>query len=170
MPYPDIYPPAEGEYHPLAADRTMFVDRVDRRTATTIVERTEEHMRTSGAQMAGAELRVLGGAMARVPSDATAYGLRSSRIMVNLFSEYGQPDESPAHEAWIDGMATALQQEDRGAYVNFLGTDGAERIRDAYPGRTYERLSEIKARYDPTNLFRLNQNIPPAGPATAARP
>jgi FAD/FMN-containing dehydrogenase len=46
--------------------------------------------------------------------------------------------------------------------VNFLGDEGDARIRDAYPGATWKRLAAIKARYDPTNLFRLNQNIPPA--------
>ena len=59
-------------------------------------------------------------------------------------------------------FAEALKQSDNGAYVNFLGEDGEARIRAAYPGRTWDRLQEIKARYDPTNLFHLNQNIPPA--------
>ena len=49
-----------------------------------------------------------------------------------------------------------------GAYANFLANEGPERIRAAYPGGTWERLRSIKARYDPTNLFHLNQNIPPA--------
>ncbi|HET7928132.1 MAG TPA: BBE domain-containing protein, partial [Actinomycetota bacterium] len=55
-----------------------------------------------------------------------------------------------------------LHQGDDGAYVNFLGDEGQERIRAAYPGATWDRLRQIKARYDPTNTFRLNQNIPPA--------
>jgi len=50
-----------------------------------------------------------------------------------------------------------------GAYVGFLGDEGEERVRDAYPKTTWDRLAEIKARYDPSNLFRLNQNVPPAG-------
>ncbi|MGH2492872.1 MAG: FAD-binding oxidoreductase, partial [Candidatus Limnocylindria bacterium] len=159
---PEIYPPEEGEYHPLAADRTMFLDRVDRQVAKTIVDRTEEHVRTSGAQMAGAQLRVLGGALARVPADATAYALRSSRIMVNLFSIYGAPAEAPTHDAWVAKLGAELEQGDKGAYVNFLSFDGADRIRAAYPGKTWDRLRAIKRRYDPTNFFRLNQNIPPA--------
>jgi FAD/FMN-containing dehydrogenase len=162
MPLPEIYPPAEEEYHPLGADRTRFVDRVDREVAKTIIDRTEEHVRTSGAQMAGAQLRVLGGALARVPVDATAYALRKSRIMVNLFSIYGTPAEAPASEAFIAKFAAELEQGDKSAYVNFLSFDGAKRIRDAYPGKTWDRLRAIKRRYDPTNLFRLNQNIPPA--------
>ena len=66
------------------------------------------------------------------------------------------------HESWLTDFAAALRQGDGGAYVNFLGDEGEARIREAYPGATWERLTEIKGRYDPTNLFRLNQNIPPA--------
>ena len=55
----------------------------------------------------------------------------------------------------------AIQQGDHGAYVNVLGIEGDARIRAAYPGATWDRLADVKRRYDPTNLFRLNQNIPP---------
>ncbi len=158
---PEIYPPEEGEYHPLAAGKNMFLDRVDRGVAQTIIDRTQEHMRTAGPQMAGAQLRVLGGAMARAPADATAFAHRSSRIMVNLFSIYGAPQEAPANEAWISKIGAELQQGDKGAYVNFLDDESVERVRAAYPGRTWDRLTAIKRRYDPGNLFRLNQNIPP---------
>ena len=64
--------------------------------------------------------------------------------------------------AWVTDFAAALRQSDGGAYVNFLGDEGEARIRAAYPGSTWDRLAAIKGRYDPTNLFRLNQNIPPA--------
>jgi hypothetical protein len=66
------------------------------------------------------------------------------------------------HEAWVANFAATLQQGDGGAYVNFLGEEGEARVRAAYPGRTWDRLTAIKAFHDPTNLFRLNQNIPPA--------
>lgn len=172
MPYPQIYPPDEGGYHPpdeggyhpIAAARTMFLDRVDRGVTQTIVERIEEHMQTSGAQMPVAQLRVLGGAMSRVAADATAFAHRGSRIMVNVAALYGRPEAGSVHEAWVDRLAATLRQDDGGAYVNFLGDEGEARVRAAYPGRTWERLVEIKGRYDPTNLFRLNQNVPPAGP------
>ena len=158
MSYPEIYAPEEGEYHPVAAGRTMFVDKIDRAVAEMILDR----LQTSTASMAVAQLRVLGGAMSRVPVDATAFPHRNSRIMVNLAALYEKPEEKPIHEAWVSDFAEALQQSDRGAYVNFLGEDGAERIRAAYPGSTWDRLRQVKSRYDPTNLFRLNQNISPA--------
>lgn len=82
--------------------------------------------------------------------------------MVNVAAMYERPDEAATHQAWVSGLAGVLRQSDTGAYVNFLGDEGASRVRDAYPGTTFDRLSEIKSRYDPTNLFRLNQNIPPA--------
>jgi hypothetical protein len=109
-----------------------------------------------------AQLRVLGGAMARVPADATAFAHRASRIMVNVASFYVGPDDKADREAWVEAFAAALRQGDAGAYVNFLADEGEARVRDAYPDGTWDRLVEIKRRYDPTNLFRLNQNVPPA--------
>ena len=160
MPYPEMYPleSDEEDYHPTAVGRTMFIDRIDRDVAGTVME----HLQASDAAMRVAQLRVLGGAMARVPADATAYAHRGSRIMVNVAAFYEGPEDKAAREAWAAGFASALNQGDEGAYVNFLADEGAERIRAAYPGRTWDRLSEIKARYDPDNLFRLNQNVPPA--------
>ena len=157
MKYPQIYQPDAEEYHPVAASRTMFVDSIDHSRAQLILD----HITASTASMAVTQLRVLGGAMARVPADATAFAHRKSKIMVNVAALYDQPDQKLTHEAWVSDLASALQQSDTGAYVNFLGNEGEERIRAAYPNGTWERLAAIKAQYDPTNLFRLNQNIPP---------
>ncbi|HEY4581201.1 MAG TPA: BBE domain-containing protein, partial [Candidatus Acidoferrales bacterium] len=157
MRYPEIYPPEEGGYHPVAAARTMFVDAIDRPVAETILD----HLRASNASLAVAQLRALGGAMARVPAEATAFAHRGSRIMVNVAALYERPDQKAAQEAWVTDFAAALRQSDGGAYVNFLGDEGEARIRAAYPGLTWDRLAAIKGRYDPTNLFRRNQNIPP---------
>jgi hypothetical protein len=161
MPYPEMFPPEEGEYRPIATARTMFVDAVDRDGAETILE----HLQASTAQMAVAQLRVLGGAMARVPTAATAFAHRKSRIMATVAAIVGSVEELPAQEAWVTGFAAALRQNDSGAYVNFLTDEGEERVRAAYPGATWDRLAAIKRRYDPTNLFRLNQNVPPAAEA-----
>jgi hypothetical protein len=114
-----------------------------------------------------AQLRVLGGAMARVPDDATAFAHRRSRIMVNVAAFYEGPEDRLVRERWVADFAAALRQSDTGAYVNFLADEGEERIRAAYPGGTYERLAEVKRRYDPDNLFWLNQNIPPSGQGRA---
>lgn len=158
MKYPEIYQPEQEGYHPVAANRTMFVDHIDRFAAKTILD----YLQASTGSMAAAQLRVLGGAMARVPANATAFAHRGSRIMVNLAALYEKPDEKQTHEAWVTDFAAALKQNDNGAYVNFLGDEGEGRVREAYPGSTWDRLAAVKRRYDPTNLFRLNQNIPPA--------
>jgi FAD/FMN-containing dehydrogenase len=157
MGYPEMYPPADESYHPLAVARTMFLDRFDRGMGETVMR----HLEASDAPMRVAQLRVLGGAMARVPADATAFAHRSSRIMANLAAFYDSPHNFVEREAWVLGFMRDLQQNDYGAYVNFL-VDEPERVRDAYPGGTYDRLADVKARYDPENIFRLNQNIPPA--------
>jgi hypothetical protein len=159
MPYPKMFEEPEGaeEYHPTAVARTMFVDRIDRAVAGTIVSTLE----SSDAALRVAQIRVLGGAMARVPADATAFAHRSSKIMVNLAAFYEGPEDRLIREAWVADFEAALRQEDAGAYVNFLGDEGEALVRDAYPGPTWDRLAAIKARYDPDNLFRRNQNIPP---------
>jgi hypothetical protein len=157
QPYADMYPPEDDSYHPLAVARTMFLDRIDRGVGETILE----YLNSSDAAMRVAQLRVLGGEIARVPSDATAYAHRASRIMVNVAAFYEGPDDKPIREAWVAEFVAALHQGDTGAYVNFLVDEGEARVRAAYPGTTWDRLSVIKGRYDPINLFRLNQNIPP---------
>jgi FAD/FMN-containing dehydrogenase len=162
MPYAGLFPPegeGEGEaFHPTVVTHIMFADTVDRPAGDTIVE----HLQASDAQVRAVELRVLGGAMARVPVEATAFAHRHSRIMANVAAFYDGPDDRERRQAWVDGLAAALRQGDDGAYVNFLGDEGPERVRQAYPGATWDRLVEVKRRYDPGNLFRLNQNIPTA--------
>jgi FAD/FMN-containing dehydrogenase len=162
MRYPELFPPEQDDFHPIAAARTMFVGTVDRPVAETILDRLEN----ATATMAVTQIRLLGGAVARVPAEATAFAHRQSRIMVNVAAMYERPEEGAEHEAWADGFAADLRQGDPGAYAGFLGDEGEERVRAAYPGATWERLAAIKARYDPDNLFRLNQNITPA---TASR-
>ena len=141
----------------MLAARTLFMERVDRAAAAAILD----HLRAATGLSAVAQLRVLGGAMARVPSDATAFAHRGSKVMAAVFTIYGRAEERPVHEAWAADFAAALRQGDAGAYVNFLGDEGEARVRAAYPGSTWDRLVAIKRRYDPANLFRLNQNIAP---------
>ncbi len=157
MPYPEIFPPGDESFHPTAASYTMFVEKIDLDVAAKIIER----LRASEAPMRVAQLRVLGGAMARVPDDATAFAHRSSRIMVNIAAFYEGAQERHEREKWVSGFADAIRQDDTGAYVNFLSDEGDARVHDAYPGPNWKRLQSVKQCYDPTNLFRLNQNIPP---------
>ncbi len=157
MRYPEMYPPEDGEYHPTAVGHTMFLERIGKAEAQTMLE----YLQDSDAPMRVAQLRVLGGAMQRVAGDATAFAHRQSRIMANLAAFYTSAEDLALRQAWVAGFASALQQGDRGAYTGFLGDEGEERVRAAYPGPAWERIRSVKRRYDPENLFRLNQNIPP---------
>jgi FAD/FMN-containing dehydrogenase len=158
MPYPEIAPAVEEGYHPIASARTIFFDDFDRGSAELILDRIE----ASSAFMAVTQLRVLGGAMARVPDDATAFAHRRRAIMANVAAVYQDPAERPVHEAWVEDLAPQLSQGDPAGYVGFLADEGEDRVRAAYPGATWDRLAAIKAQYDPDNVFRLNQNIRPA--------
>ena len=158
MPYPEIYMPQEDDYHPIAVGKTRFTDQLDEEAAATILDRVE----SSTAMMAVAQIRALGGAMARVPDDATAFAHRRSRFMVTVANVYERVEDTPTHQAWVDELAGTLGLNGRAAYVNFLGEEGEDGVRAAYPDPTWDRLRSVKRRYDPDNLFRLNQNIPPS--------
>jgi FAD/FMN-containing dehydrogenase len=160
MGYPELYPPEDPDYHPLAVTKGLFTTRIGLADAAAILARLE----ASDAPMRVVQLRVLGGAMARVPADATAFAHRASRILAVVVAVHdGTPEDEARRTAWVDDLVAALRQDDRGAYVNFLADEGEARVRDAYPGATWSRLVAVKRRYDPSNLFRLNQNVPPDG-------
>jgi FAD/FMN-containing dehydrogenase len=158
MAYPEIYPPEDPNYHPAAVAHTMFLDHVDHKAAETILG----HLQASDASLRVAQLRVLGGAMARIRPEATAFAHRASAIMANVASFYDGPADKPVRQDWVDQFSAALHQSDDGAYVGFLTDDEPARLRNAYPGSTWDRLVQVKARYDPTNLFHHNHNIPTA--------
>jgi FAD/FMN-containing dehydrogenase len=161
MPYAEIYPPEPPPgFHPIASSHTMLVDDVERRTIETALERLE----TSDAMLRAVQIRALGGAMSRVPADATAFAHRNRRFMVNIAALYARPEESEVYQPWVAALAAEFEQGEPAAYMGFLGDEGESRVREAYPKATWDRLAEVKRRYDPTNLFRLNQNIPPAAP------
>ncbi len=164
--YPEMFPPepggGEGEYHPLAVSKNLLIDKVDRRVAEVVMDQLDK----IEAPMKAVQIRVMGGAMARVPWDATAFAHRNYKVLVNVAAFYEGPADLPAKQAWMDETSEAMLEAagatSRCAYVNFVNDEGPERVHDIYPAETYARLQQLKRRYDPGNLFRLNQNIPPA--------
>ena len=105
----------------------------------------------------------LGGALARVGEDETAFSQRDAAHNVNINAVWTDDDlEGKRHVTWARNFFSAMQPHAGGrVYLNFLGDEGTERVRQAYGDRHYERLVELKRAYDPTNFFRLNQNIEP---------
>jgi FAD/FMN-containing dehydrogenase len=156
MTYPEMYMPEPEGPKVLAYAHTGFLDGGP--DYADILQRLEEPV----GMMRVVQLRVLGGVAAEVPPGETAYAHRSRGVMVNVASIYMQPDEEAAVRAWVDGLSGRLHGDDLTGYVNFLGDEGPKRVRQAYPGATWDRLRDVKRTYDPTNLFRNNQNIPPA--------
>jgi berberine-like enzyme len=153
-PYVTMYPPEDPSQRPVMTSRTMMVKSVDLNTARTVCD----HLSRPHTTMRATQLRVFGGAMSRVPADATAFAHRSMPFLISIAAF----SNSDVERAWVAEFATAIKPLDDATYVGFLGDDGAARIRSAYPDRTLERLVRIKQQYDPANLFRLNQNIVPS--------
>lgn len=158
QPYTALFPPMDDSYRPTATGKIMFLDRVDLQTAQKVIDA----LNTSDAPLRAVQLRALGGAMARVPKDATAFAHRDAKIMAIVVSFYEGEDDLLRRREWVEHLAAAIDQGVRGVYVNFLDDEGEARVREAYPGATWDRLAEIKKRYDPQNVFRLNQNVPPS--------
>jgi hypothetical protein len=104
----------------------------------------------------------LGGAVARVGRDETAFDHRDAAFNMAIISRWTSPDEAEANTAWTRELSAAMKPFARGAYVNYLGVgDASDRVRAAYGDAKYNRLADLKARFDPGNLFRFNQNITP---------
>jgi FAD/FMN-containing dehydrogenase len=157
MRYPELYE-GPGPEVAFASGANFFADSLAPAEAEAILEQ----LPNSTAPMRAVQLRVLGGAMARVPNDATAFAHRDRRLFVNIAAMYMDGGEKGAHDAWVDATANALGRNGAGGYVGFLGVEDEATIRAAYPGATWDRLRELKRRYDPDNLFHLNHNIPVA--------
>jgi hypothetical protein len=135
----------------------MLVDELSPSHAEAILA----HVETATAPLAAVQLRVLGGAVARVPDAATAFGHRRAKLMVNIAARDSRADRRAEHEAWAAGVADALSGGvTTPAYVGFIGEEGDEGGRRAYPPATLKRLAQVKRRYDPENFFHLNVNVP----------
>jgi FAD/FMN-containing dehydrogenase len=103
-----------------------------------------------------------GGAIARVPEDATALGQRSAPFNVHFLSLWSDPADTDRNIAYTRAFSAAMKPFTTGhVYLNFIGDEGAGRVEASYGAEKWARLRAVKKTWDPTNLFRLNQNIPP---------
>ncbi|MFE6970298.1 FAD-binding oxidoreductase [Isoptericola sp. NPDC057653] len=155
--YPSLLEAGPAGGPAVATGRTFFADGVDEAAAAHLLG----ELQASDAMMRAAQLRVLGGAVADVPADATAYAHRQARLVGNVAAVAPDAATARGYTPWVDALADRLRQAD-GAYVNFTLDGGLDTARAAYPGATWDRLRDVKRRYDPQNLFRGNVNVPPA--------
>lgn len=158
-PYPDVYPQGPRNRDPWTS-RAIFVPGFDPE-AVDIVTRWMSQPASDSALL---HVRILGGAAAKLPNDATAFAWRDQAALLWIIADFtGAPgSELPIHDRWAAQFRDALGAKGIGTYVNFMADEGPEAVRSAYPGATWDRLRAVKSRYDPENVFGRNQNIPPA--------
>jgi FAD/FMN-containing dehydrogenase len=126
-----------------------------------VIDVMVEHGRRIVSPISSVALFQMGGAVARVGESETAFNGRDAAFTFNINGNSLSAEGFEAEREWARAFWSALQPYHTGVYVNFLMNEGRERIRQAYGAGTYERLRALKRTYDPTNVFRLNQNIPP---------
>jgi FAD/FMN-containing dehydrogenase len=158
MQYPDIYRFTAHQAAPHAvALRSMFADDLSDEAIDAMLSAIHQ----ASSPFSLVHLRGLGGALARVDKDATAFAHRDKRYLVAVIGLWlDAAEDVTVHKAWTEALWQTVRSEGAGVYVNFLEREGASRIRDAYPPATFARLVEVKQKYDPQNIFRFNQNIP----------
>jgi FAD/FMN-containing dehydrogenase len=124
-----------------------------------IIDITTEHSLQISSPLTTYPIWQMGGAVSRVGDDETAFSGRSSGFTYNIGASTETSAGFAEEREWVRDFWSALRPWHRGVYVNFLGDEGAERVRQAYGSKKYERLQVLKRKYDPENFFRLNQNI-----------
>lgn len=155
MPYPALLDEPATSKGAVVTGRSVFLDSLDAASAQVVLD----HVHASDAPLRMFQFRGMGGAIARVDADATAFAHRERRLMVTI-ARSAEDGIGPAR-AWVEGLSADLPTEP-GGYIGFFGEHDVDRIGEAYPPTTLDRLRRIKAAYDPTNLFRHNDNITPA--------
>ena len=162
IPYVDLQQLVDPLWEAGAANyfTSAFLDRLPAEAIETLAD---VHRRSADLPVqTEVHIHHLGGAVARVPADSTAFAHRSSLLVLNCLARTSDPADLPPHIAWArearDAMATYGKGE---TYVNFAGEGGDDNVRTSYPPAIYGRLQAVKNQYDPLNLFRFNTNIPP---------
>ena len=151
MTYPEMYGPEDPDYRPKAVGRNLFMDGVDEADARTMLDR----LGALDAPMKVVQLRPLGGAMARVAPDATAFAHRRRAIMANVAAFYTGPDDLERTTTPGSRSSTRELRDGEGAYVNFVADEGPAGIRAAYPPRDVRTPGRGQA------PLRPGQRLPP---------
>lgn len=159
-PYPAMFQAGPEVAPNRVAMRTAFAEAFDTDRADLAIALVGEAP-TPGAVV---NLRQMGGAIARVPEDATAFAHRSRPLMASVGALTPDPAVAAPAREWADRASGALGLDGAG-YVNFIAATGDAAVRQAYPEATLRRLAEVKALYDPSNVFASNVNIEPVGVA-----
>jgi FAD/FMN-containing dehydrogenase len=162
MPYRTIQALYDGLF-PKGRDRCYWKSTYLSRLDDEVIGEITARMAKRPSEMTFASIWKFGGFVQRVAADATAFGDRSMPFMLSLDAIWPGADDDDANIGWVRGFWQDMQRYSTGRlYLNFPGHgEGASLVRDAFGAEVYARLAKIKHRYDPDNLFRLNQNILP---------
>jgi FAD/FMN-containing dehydrogenase len=128
-----------------------------------IIDVVVDHASQVTSPLSAIPIFCFGGAVARVPEHSTAFPYRDAAHDVEIMASWlpEEAGDADRHIDWVRRMYHALAPYSRGVYVNFTSDDASERVRQAYTGQQWTRLTALKAKYDPTNFFGMNANIPP---------
>ena len=167
-PVLDLCEPKPYVDHQAMFDASFPHDRWYYMRACDVVELSDEvidiavdHAREIRSPLTAFPIWQLGGAVARVADDETAFNGRGAGHTFNITGMTATADGFDGERDWVRNFWSALEPHHTSVYVNFLMDEGQERVREAYGSDKYDRLQALKRKYDPGNLFRLNQNIPP---------
>ena len=134
-----------------------------RELSNSAIDTIVEHTSRAESPMSQVHIHHIGGFAGRVGRDENAFGHRDSPFVLNIIAMWQDPDQKEKHVNWARNFFSDMHPfTTGGVYVNFLGDEGEERVRAAYGKPVYDRLVALKDKYDPTNLFRMNQNIKPS--------
>ena len=161
MPYPALFDLSKmGATRQPQAIRAGFMHDIDEKMVDAILDAISR----ASSPYSKVMLRVLGGEIARVPASATAFSHRDKPIYFAINNAWDDARDPRAgqHVEWSEALWRVLAPRTAGAYANFLEDEGPERVRAAYSTEDFARLTSLKRRYDPDNVFQLNANIPPA--------
>jgi FAD/FMN-containing dehydrogenase len=164
MPYRSIqalYDPLFPKGRDRSYFRSLFLPTLDQRIIQEIVSGLADRP----SEMTYSSVWYFGDVVRKVPADATAFGDRSQPWLFSIDGIWSKSEDDAANIAWVRRLWSTIRPYSNGrVYLNFLAGDDGQpaMIRDGIGADTYQRLVTIKRKYDPTNFFRLNQNIPPA--------
>ena len=150
----EAFPPGMQVYW-----RSHFLRELSDDALETMIDRFSR----APSPLTGILIEQFGGAVARIGRDETAFDHRDAAYNLAIVGSWPDAGMNDAGIAWTRELWTALRPYARGVYVNYLGVgESASRVKDAFGEEKYSRLAVLKREYDPANLFRFNQNIPPA--------
>jgi FAD/FMN-containing dehydrogenase len=162
-PYPSMYELLPEAPRSVTNVTSSFVaDELDDEAIGSILHQLEEPNLPSTGALAAVELRVLGGAIGRVPTDATAFAHRQRNLLCSVVAAGFAEADTARHRGWVRALSDAIRYLAKGAHLNFLDAADEDRLHEAYPDGTHRRLVEVKRRYDPANRFHRNLNLRPA--------